>query len=120
MSEIVSAFETVDFSVSCDGREYIGRLIYFEKSVVIWVSNAESRPSLENLAVSMTTPYDSMPLSSVLVSNGVGDDNSCGIGARLAKKFNIQVFMSYNVHGEDENVMRTIERKLISIISEKT
>ena len=46
----------------------------------------------------MKTKYDSVPPSSVLIPSGGENDNyACALGQRLAKKFNIQCFVSCNV-----------------------
>jgi hypothetical protein len=110
-------FEIGNFEANFDGRGYVGQIIYLEKSAFIWISNADAHATLGNLTVAISTKYEKMPLASNLLSNGFGDESSCGLGIRLAKRFGIQVFVSFNAEGDE--AIHCIERKICEILSAK-
>ncbi|XP_071399789.1 proteasome assembly chaperone 4 [Centroberyx affinis] len=74
----------------------------------IWVG---STPVLSNLAVSMSSKYDSMPLSSLVM----GDPSNTApnsLAQRLAKKTKKQVFVSYSLPVTDSNLSLLVENRI--------
>ncbi|CAG03670.1 unnamed protein product [Tetraodon nigroviridis] len=74
----------------------------------LWVG---SSPELSNLAVSMCSKYDSVPLSTLVM----GDPSNTAPNAlaqRLAKKTRKQVFVSYSLPGSDPNMSLLVENRI--------
>ncbi|XP_019133046.2 proteasome assembly chaperone 4 [Larimichthys crocea] len=74
----------------------------------LWVG---SSPVLENLAVSMSSRYDSMPLSTLVM----GDPSNTApnsLAQRLAKKTKKQVYVSYSLPMTDSNLGLLVENRI--------
>lgn len=74
----------------------------------LWVGSA---PELSNLAVSMCSKYDSMPLSTLVL----GDPSNTApnsLAQRLAKKTKKQVYVSYSLPVTDGNVGLLVEDRI--------
>ncbi|XP_018615879.1 proteasome assembly chaperone 4 [Scleropages formosus] len=74
----------------------------------LWVGSA---PLLANLAVSMSSRYDSMPLSTLLLGDP-SDTTSSSLAQRLAKKTKKQVFVSYSLPSTDSNLILLVEKRI--------
>ncbi|XP_067086538.1 proteasome assembly chaperone 4 [Osmerus mordax] len=74
----------------------------------LWVG---SSPVLSNLAVSINSKYDSMPLSS-LVLGDASDMTPNSLAQRLAKKTKKQVFVSYNLPTTNSNLSILVENRI--------
>ncbi|XP_029938346.1 proteasome assembly chaperone 4 [Salarias fasciatus] len=74
----------------------------------LWVGSA---PVLSNLAVSMSSRYDSMPLST-LVLGDPSDTTANSLAQRLAKKTKKQVFVSYSLPVTDSNLSLLVENRI--------
>ncbi|XP_003979179.1 proteasome assembly chaperone 4 [Takifugu rubripes] len=74
----------------------------------LWVG---SSPELSNLAVSMCSKYDSVPLST-LVLGDPSNTAPMSLAQRLAKKTNKQVYVSYSLPGTDPNMSLLVESKI--------
>ncbi|XP_070816693.1 proteasome assembly chaperone 4 [Chaetodon trifascialis] len=74
----------------------------------LWVG---STPVLSNLAVSMSSKYDSMPLSS-LVMGDPSDTAPNSLAQRLAKKTKKQVFVSCSLPMTDPNLSLLVENRI--------
>lgn len=80
----------------------------FNGGFFLWVG---SSPVLSNLAVSMSSKYDSMPLSTLVM----GDPSNTApnsLAQRLAKKTNKQVFVSYSIPVTDSNLSLLVENRI--------
>ncbi|KAG7514759.1 proteasome assembly chaperone 4 [Solea senegalensis] len=74
----------------------------------LWIG---SSPVLSNLAVSMSSKYDSMPLSTLIM----GDPSNTApntLSQRLAKKTKKQVFVSYSLPVTDSNLSLLVENRI--------
>lgn len=74
----------------------------------LWVG---STPELSNLAVSMCSKYDPMPLSTLVL----GDPSNTApnsLAQRLAKKTQKQVYVSYSLPATDANVSLLVEERI--------
>ncbi|XP_054645199.1 proteasome assembly chaperone 4 [Dunckerocampus dactyliophorus] len=74
----------------------------------LWVG---SSPLLSNLAVSMSSRYDPMPLSTLVM----GDPSNTApnsLARRLAKKTGKQVFVSYNLPATDSSLSLLVENRI--------
>uniref|UniRef100_A0AAQ4S9F5 Proteasome assembly chaperone 4 n=1 Tax=Gasterosteus aculeatus aculeatus TaxID=481459 RepID=A0AAQ4S9F5_GASAC len=74
----------------------------------LWVG---SSPVLSNLAVSMGSRYDSMPLST-LVMGDPSNTAANSMAQRLAKKTKKQVFVSYSLPRTDSNLSLSVEQRI--------
>ncbi|KAI7799649.1 proteasome assembly chaperone 4 [Triplophysa rosa] len=74
----------------------------------LWVG---SNAVLSNLAVSISSKYDSMPLST-LVMGDTSDTTASSLSQRLAKKTKKQVFVSYNLPMTDSNLTLLVENTI--------
>ncbi|XP_029988344.1 proteasome assembly chaperone 4 [Sphaeramia orbicularis] len=74
----------------------------------LWIG---SSPVMSNLAVSMSSKYDSMPLSTLVM----GDPSNTApnsLAQRLAKKTKKQVFVSYSLPVTDPNLSLLVENRI--------
>ncbi|XP_068581098.1 proteasome assembly chaperone 4 [Cebidichthys violaceus] len=74
----------------------------------LWVG---SSPVLSNLAVSMSSRYDSMPLSTLVM----GDPSNTApnsLAQRLAKKTKKQVYVSYSLPMTNSNISLLVEDRI--------
>ena len=80
---------------------------------------------MSSMIVSMPTKYDSMPLSSTLISGEGGSDDFGGsMAQRIAKRFNIQCFVSCNIPPElledASEIQPTIFQRLSELFPKKS
>ncbi|XP_072245030.1 proteasome assembly chaperone 4 [Leuresthes tenuis] len=74
----------------------------------LWVG---STPVLSNLAVSMSSRYDSMPLST-LVMGDPSNTAANSLAQRLAKRTKKQVFVSYSLPMTDSSLSLLVENRI--------
>ncbi|KAG5275623.1 hypothetical protein AALO_G00122460 [Alosa alosa] len=74
----------------------------------LWVGTA---PVLSNLAVSMSSKFDSTPLSS-LVMGDPADPSSSTLAQRLTKRTKKQVFVSFNLPGCPAQLSLLVEERI--------
>ncbi|XP_013855120.1 proteasome assembly chaperone 4 [Austrofundulus limnaeus] len=74
----------------------------------LWVGSA---PVLSNLAVSMNSRFDSMPLSS-LVLGDPSDTAANSLSQRLAKRTKKQVFVSFSLPMSDSSLSLLVEDRI--------
>ncbi|XP_016114494.1 proteasome assembly chaperone 4 [Sinocyclocheilus grahami] len=74
----------------------------------LWVG---SSPVLSNLALAVSSKYDSMPLSA-LVLGDTSDTTPSSLAQRLTKKTKKQVFVSYNLPMTDSNLALLVENRI--------
>ncbi|CAL8254794.1 unnamed protein product [Merluccius merluccius] len=74
----------------------------------LWVGAA---PTLANLAVSMSSKFDAMPLS-MLVMGDQSETAPNSLAQRLAKKTKKQVFVSYNLPVVNSNLALQVEDRI--------
>ncbi|KAM6938840.1 proteasome assembly chaperone 4 [Lycodopsis pacificus] len=74
----------------------------------LWVG---SSPVLSNLAVSMSSRYDSMP-SSTLVMGDPSNTAPNSMAQRLAKKTKKQVYVSYSLPMTNSNISLLVESRI--------
>ncbi|XP_037530387.1 proteasome assembly chaperone 4 [Nematolebias whitei] len=74
----------------------------------LWVGSA---PVLSNLAVSMNSRYDSVPLSSLLMGDP-SDTAANSLAQRLAKRTKKQVFVSYSLPMSDSSLSLLVENRI--------
>ncbi|KAF7648451.1 hypothetical protein LDENG_00156550 [Lucifuga dentata] len=80
----------------------------FSGGFFLWVGSA---PVLSNLAVSMSSKYDSMPLST-LITGDPSNTAPNSLAQRLAKKTKKQVFVSYSLPVMDSNMTLLVENSI--------
>ncbi|XP_026179380.1 proteasome assembly chaperone 4 [Mastacembelus armatus] len=74
----------------------------------LWVG---SSPVLSNLAVSLSSKYDSVPLSTLVIGDPSNTAPS-SLAQRLAKKTKKQVFVSYSLPVTDSNLSLLVENRI--------
>ncbi|XP_051511626.1 proteasome assembly chaperone 4 isoform X2 [Myxocyprinus asiaticus] len=74
----------------------------------LWIG---SNPVLSNLAVSIDSKYDSVPLCT-LVLGDTSDTTPNTLAQRLTKKTKKQVFVSYNLPVTDSNLLLLVENRI--------
>ncbi|GBL85353.1 Proteasome assembly chaperone 4 [Araneus ventricosus] len=84
-------------------------------SLFIWIGD---KGNFDSLAVAMSTPYNSAPISSSLMGP-TADDSSCSLASRLSKKIGKQVFASCNLSKSDNSLMLHVTQRLIQEIADK-
>jgi hypothetical protein len=92
--------EIETFEVRVQETPLTCQILPLSNSCYLWVGDAKAA-CMGSLIVSMPTKYDSMPLSSPLITGEGGvDDFGTSLAQRIAKRFNIQCFVSCNVPAE--------------------
>uniref|UniRef100_A0A8D0BLT2 Proteasome assembly chaperone 4 n=1 Tax=Salvator merianae TaxID=96440 RepID=A0A8D0BLT2_SALMN len=79
-------------------------------SLFLWIGEG-SAPVLGNLAVAMSSPRDSIPVSSLLFGNA-SDSISDSLAQRLASKTKKQIFVSYNIQNTDGSLILFVENRI--------
>ncbi|NP_001187636.1 proteasome assembly chaperone 4 [Ictalurus punctatus] len=74
----------------------------------LWIGTS---PVLSNLAVSMNSRFDSMPLSTLVLGDS-SDTTPTSLAQRLTKKTKKQVFVSYNLPVTDSNLTMLVENRI--------
>ncbi|KAJ8376861.1 hypothetical protein SKAU_G00074410 [Synaphobranchus kaupii] len=74
----------------------------------LWVGIS---PHLSNLAVAMSSKYDSTPMST-LVLGDPSDPTATSLSQRLAKKTKKQVFVSYSLPTTEANLTLLVENRI--------
>ncbi|KAI1889214.1 hypothetical protein AGOR_G00176810 [Albula goreensis] len=74
----------------------------------LWIGTS---PHLSNLAVAMSSKYDSMPLSTLILGDP-SDTSANSLSQRLAKKTKKQVFVSYNLPTAEANITLLVENRI--------
>ncbi|XP_070688800.1 proteasome assembly chaperone 4 [Pempheris klunzingeri] len=105
------AFEAI--SVHNFSEKILEQVVHFHAMKLsggffLWVG---SSPVLSNLAVSMSSKYDSMPLSTLVM----GDPSNTApnsLAQRLAKKTKKQVYVSYSLPMTDSNLSLLVENRI--------
>jgi hypothetical protein len=100
------------------------QIIPLSNSCYLWVGDAQT-PCMSSMIVSMPTKYDSMPLSSTLIpGEGGSDDFGSSMAQRIAKRFNIQCFVSCNIPPElledASEIQPTIFQRLSELFPKKS
>ncbi|XP_008336702.1 proteasome assembly chaperone 4 [Cynoglossus semilaevis] len=114
MNEMLNGVTTEGISIHNFTEKILEQVIHFHvmklsDSFFLWVG---SSPVLSSLAVSMSSKYDSMPLSSLIM----GDSSNTILNTfsqRLAKKTKKQVFLSYDLPMTDSNLSLLVERRIL-------
>ena len=79
----------------------------------IWLGSPDSGSiSLSNMTVSMNTRFDSLPLTTQLLSSGeeVQDSWSESLSQKLAKKLNAQVFVHCSLPASYDDILSKLEK----------
>ncbi|XP_066533407.1 proteasome assembly chaperone 4 [Hoplias malabaricus] len=74
----------------------------------LWVGTS---PVLSNLAVSLISKFDSMPLSTLVLGDS-SDTTPNSLAQRLTKKTEKQVFVSYNLPMTDSRLTLLVENRI--------
>ncbi|XP_019958156.1 proteasome assembly chaperone 4 [Paralichthys olivaceus] len=111
MSEAVNGSETV--SLHNFSEKILEQLVHFHVMKLsggffLWVGSA---PVLSNMAMSMSSKFDSMPLST-LVMGDPSNTAPTSLSLRLAKRTNKQVFVSYSLPMTDSNLSLLVENRI--------
>lgn len=94
---------------ACDQGVMV-KTLKFEKSLFLWIGVA-SQPILDDLALSMSTPYGQDPLQTKLMGD-VLNMTSMNLASRLSKKLNKPVYISFNLDC-DKMSLSAIETKIV-------
>ncbi|XP_033821224.1 proteasome assembly chaperone 4 [Periophthalmus magnuspinnatus] len=113
MSEMETNASFESISVHNFSEKIMEQVVHFHvmklnEGFFLWVG---SSPVLSNLAVSMSSRYDSMPLSSLVM----GDPSNTAantLAQRLAKRTKKQVFVSYSLAVTDCNLSLLVENRI--------
>ncbi|XP_065112536.1 proteasome assembly chaperone 4 [Paramisgurnus dabryanus] len=106
--EAVDSMTVHDFSEKILEQHVHFHVMKFDGGFFLWVG---SNAVLSNLAVSINSKYDSMPLST-LVLGDTSDTTPSSLAQRLTKKTKKQVFVSYNLPMTDSNLLLLVENRI--------
>ena len=104
----LDAIKVHNFSENILNQDIHFHVMKLNGEFFLWVG---ASPVLSNLAVSMNSKYDSMPLSSLLLGEP-SDTSSNSLAQRLAKKTKKQVFVSYSIPGTDAQLAILVEKRI--------
>ena len=105
--------EEFQFNV-VDDIKIIGNALIMDQSCFIWLGASDAPCVMGSLATAILTRFSGMPVSSTLIHDA--NDLSCDIAQRLAYRFNIQVFVSWNLPEEYESHVHFIDKQLIELL----
>ncbi|KAE8751505.1 hypothetical protein FOCC_FOCC001752 [Frankliniella occidentalis] len=83
------------FSFKACEQAILVKAYKLDKGLFLWIGSL-SQPVLEDLALSMSTPYGQDPLQTKLLGD-VLNMSSMNLGARLSKKLDKPVYVSFNI-----------------------
>ena len=90
----------------------------------LWVGPAATSaaaPPLGSLCVAAMTPYDALPVSSVLLRDAAEDDLAQSLAHRLAKRTGLQVLASCSLQPGDPKhlpLLAALERRALGVLTE--
>uniref|UniRef100_A0A1A8BZS4 Proteasome (Prosome, macropain) assembly chaperone 4 n=1 Tax=Nothobranchius kadleci TaxID=1051664 RepID=A0A1A8BZS4_NOTKA len=113
MSEMHNGVEFGGISVHNFSEKILEQVVHFhvmklDGGFFLWVGSAAV---LSNLAVSMSSKYDSMPLST-LVMGDPSNTTASSLSQRLAKRTRKQVFVSYSLPMTDSSLSLLVENRI--------
>ena len=109
------------------GRTVLVQLTLMDKCCHVWLGSPETGVAMNNLALSIQTKFEPMPLSRVVLPAGEKDDVGQEIGSddwataiscRMAKRLKMQVLVSCNLPAtaDFEELLTAIEQRLVAHI----
>ncbi|XP_038147653.1 proteasome assembly chaperone 4 [Cyprinodon tularosa] len=113
MTEMLNGSDFRGISVHNFSDKILEQVVHFhvmklDGGFFLWVGSA---PVLSNLAVSMSSRYDSMPLST-LVMGDPSNTAANSLAQRLAKRTQKQVFVSYSLPMTDSSLSLLVENRI--------
>ncbi|XP_026202016.1 proteasome assembly chaperone 4 [Anabas testudineus] len=113
MAETPNGTESDPISLHNFSEKILEQVVHFHVMKLsggffLWVG---SSPVLSNLAVSMSSKYDAMPLSTLVIGDP-SDTAPNSMAQRLAKKTKKQVFVSYSLPMTDSNLSLLVENRI--------
>ncbi|XP_007571043.1 proteasome assembly chaperone 4 [Poecilia latipinna] len=113
MTEMLNGTDFGGISVHNFSEKILEQVVHFHvmkfnEGFFLWVGSA---PALSNLAVSMSSKYDSMPLST-LVMGDPSNTAANSLAQRLAKRTKKQVFVSYSLPMTDSSLSLLVENRI--------
>ena len=107
--------QTEEFSFQLmDDMKVIGSAMIMNQSCYIWLGSKDEECMMGSLATAMPTRFDGMPISSTLIHSE--NDLSCNMAQRLAFRFKIQVYVSWNLPESCENYAHLVDKQLIVLL----
>ncbi|MED6291623.1 hypothetical protein CHARACLAT_025465 [Characodon lateralis] len=113
MTEILNGSDVGGISVHNFSEKILEQVVHFHVMKLnggffLWIGSA---PVLSNLAVSMSSKYDPMPLST-LVMGDPSNTAANSLAQRLAKRTKKQVFVSYSLPMTDSSLSLLVENRI--------
>ncbi|MED6253624.1 hypothetical protein AMECASPLE_004669 [Ameca splendens] len=113
MTEILNGSDFGGISVHNFSEKILEQVVHFHAMKLnggffLWIGSA---PVLSNLAVSMSSKYDPMPLST-LVMGDPSNTAANSLAQRLAKRTKKQVFVSYSLPMTDSSLSLLVENRI--------
>ncbi|XP_035990145.1 proteasome assembly chaperone 4 [Fundulus heteroclitus] len=113
MTEVVNGSDFRGITVHDFSEKILEQVVHFhvmklDGGFFLWVGSA---PVLSNLAVSMSSKYDLMPLST-LVMGDPSNTAANSLAQRLAKRTKKQVFVSYSLPMTDSSLSLLVENRI--------
>jgi hypothetical protein len=105
------------FVATFDEKAVTIQVTKMNKTYQIWLGTPDSGTlSLSNMTVSMNTRFDSLPLTTQLLSSGVEVQDSWGesLSQKLAKKLNSQVFVHCSLPASYDGIIFKLEQELMT------
>ncbi len=90
-------------------------IIKMNSSLFVWIGD---KYTFDNLAVAVNTKYKSLPISTSIMGD-IGDDKSCSLASKLTKVTGKQVFASFNLSNCDNNVLLSVNKRLMEEFSKR-
>ena len=102
-----------NFLETIENVEVALMMMFMDKSCYIWLSLVGQPIVMDSLLMSMQTKYELMPLCTTLLRSSTNDETiGLGIAQRLAKRYNIQCFISCNLPDTIPEHATYLERKI--------
>lgn len=114
------SIQTKQFEAVFGGVTVYFQLIKLQRSCFLWIG--DKRKCLDNLSVAMPNPFENAPLLTQILDRSPADslivrDEGQRIAAKLSKKMNAQVFVSFAVDAPSEmDVVGSVEKYLFELL----
>ncbi|XP_043474934.1 proteasome assembly chaperone 4-like [Leptopilina heterotoma] len=91
-----SNFKCHKFDTGFGEIKISGHVIKMEKSIYLWVGD-KNENTMNDFCLAMPTNYETQPIATKLFGP-IADTTSMSIAKRLAKKFSIPIYVSFNLN----------------------
>lgn len=94
-----SNFKCHEFETQFGEIKISGHVIKMENSLYLWIGNKNEK-QMNDFCLAMPTIYETQPIATKLFGP-IADTTSLCLAKRLAKKFSIPIYVSFNLNADN-------------------